>query len=109
MLSNDHLPVAPNFRALLNLKDLLDSPVLSSTHSIAGLLESYEFTLVDKTVFAGWVPSYQADIGQSVQLNVAAEMTAGCNFYDLEGFDITPDAQNEITITMDPAFYVCPL
>jgi len=44
-----------------------------------------------------------------VQLNVAAEMAAGCSFYDLEGFDIVPNAQNEITITMDPAFYVCPL
>jgi len=109
VLSNDHLPVASNFRALLNLKDLLDSPVLSSTRSVAGLLESYELTLVDKRVFAGWVPAYQANIGQSVQLNVAAEMAAGCSFYDLEGFDVVPDAQNEVTITMDPVFYVCPL
>ncbi len=109
VLSNDHLPVASNFRALLNLKDLFDSPVLSSTHAVAGLLESYELTLVDKRVVAGWVPSYQANIGQSVQLNVAAEIAAGCSFYDLEGFDVVPDAQNEVTIGMAPAFYVCPL
>ncbi len=109
VLSNDHLPVAPNIRALLNLKDLFDSPVLSSTHAVVGLLESYEFTLVDKRIVAAWVPAYQANIGQSAQVNVAAEIAAGCSFYDLEGFDIVPDAQNEITIAMSPAFYVCPL
>ncbi len=83
--------------------------MLRANSAVARLLESYEFTLVDKRVFAGWVPAYQADIGQSVQLNVAAEIAAGCNFYDLEGFDVVADAQNEVTITMDPAFYVCPL
>ncbi|MFQ5461625.1 MAG: hypothetical protein ACE5E5_03260 [Phycisphaerae bacterium] len=102
-ITEDKIIVPQNFRAVLNLRALFDGSILSTSHAVADPVESYEFELPHKTVSVWWVQAYVSNIGLSVDVDVSAQVAAGAQFYDMEGFEITPQ-NGTIPVGFAPVF-----
>ncbi len=102
-ITEDKIIVPQNFRAVLNVRALFDGRILSTSHSITGSVESYEFQLQHKTVTAWWMQAYVSNIGLSFDVDVSAQIAAGARFYDMEGFELTPQ-NGKIQVGLAPVF-----
>jgi len=111
-LTEDHLLIAQNFRAILNLRALFNSAVISSSYARGGRTESYLFDLTDKTVSSLWVQAYTTnlDLNNQVvpeQVDISTEINAGCSLYDVEGFNLPNPGNNLLSVGLKPVFIEC--
>jgi len=102
-ITEDKIIVPQNFRAILNLRALFDRTILSTAHNVAEPVESYKFELPHKTVTVWWVQAYVSNIGLILDVDVSAQIAAGAHFYDMEGFEIAPQA-GKIQVGFSPIF-----
>jgi len=98
----DQLLIPPTFRALLNVQDALDQPVLEYAYVRDEMVEGYDYTLADKTVSVRWVQPYVQNIDLSADWDVGQD--PACVVYDLEGFELPTGV---VSVGLDPVFLVC--